>query len=188
MAGTETHYTLPLPSFDKPVKLLIVVAPYYKDIADNLVAGARAVGEACGATVDLVEVQDAPAAVPEDVDLLVVGGPTHAFGMTRASTRKDAVTQGASGFGSADVGIREWLESLPSTDGRAAAAFDTRVTKVRRLPGAAAHGAAKALRRHGYRLVLRPESFYVEDTPGPLIADELDRARRKPSLLVDEHR
>jgi 6,7-dimethyl-8-ribityllumazine synthase len=59
MAGTETHYTLPLPSFDKPVKLLIVVAPYYKDIADNLVAGARAVGAACGAEVDLVEVPGA---------------------------------------------------------------------------------------------------------------------------------
>jgi 6,7-dimethyl-8-ribityllumazine synthase len=59
MATAETHYTLPLPSFDKPVKLLIVVAPYYKDIADNLVAGARAVGEACGAEVDLVEVPGA---------------------------------------------------------------------------------------------------------------------------------
>jgi 6,7-dimethyl-8-ribityllumazine synthase len=59
MAGTETHYTLPLPVFDKPVKLLIVVAPYYKDIADNLVAGARAVGESCGATVDLIEVPGA---------------------------------------------------------------------------------------------------------------------------------
>lgn len=59
MAGTETHYTLPLPRFDKPVKLLIVVAPYYKDIADNLVAGARAVGAACGAEVDLVEVPGA---------------------------------------------------------------------------------------------------------------------------------
>ncbi len=59
MATAETHYTLPLPAFDKPVKLLIVVAPYYKDIADNLVAGARAVGAACGATVDLIEVPGA---------------------------------------------------------------------------------------------------------------------------------
>jgi 6,7-dimethyl-8-ribityllumazine synthase len=59
MATAETHYTLPLPTFDKPVKLLIVVAPYYKDIADNLVAGARAVGAACGAEVDLVEVPGA---------------------------------------------------------------------------------------------------------------------------------
>ncbi len=59
MATAEVHYTLPLPSFDKPVKLLIVVAPYYKDIADNLVAGARAVGAACGAEVDLIEVPGA---------------------------------------------------------------------------------------------------------------------------------
>jgi 6,7-dimethyl-8-ribityllumazine synthase len=59
MAGSETHYTLALPSFDKPVKLLIVVAPYYKDIADNLVAGARATATACGAEVELVEVPGA---------------------------------------------------------------------------------------------------------------------------------
>jgi 6,7-dimethyl-8-ribityllumazine synthase len=59
MASTETHYTLPLPSFDKPVKLLIVVAPYYRDIADQLVAGARATALACGAEVELVEVPGA---------------------------------------------------------------------------------------------------------------------------------
>lgn len=59
MATAETHYTLPLPVFDKPVKLLIVVAPYYKDIADNLVAGARAVAAVCGAETDLVEVPGA---------------------------------------------------------------------------------------------------------------------------------
>jgi len=59
MAGTETHATLPLPEFDKPVKLLIVVAPYYRDIADDLIAGARAVLEAAGAAHDLVEVPGA---------------------------------------------------------------------------------------------------------------------------------
>lgn len=59
MAANENHHTLPLPKFDKPVSLLIVVAPYYKDIADNLVAGARAVAAACGATVELVEVPGA---------------------------------------------------------------------------------------------------------------------------------
>ena len=59
MAGTETHYTLDLPSFDKPVKLLIVVAPYYKDIADDLVAGARAVAAKAGAEVELIEVPGA---------------------------------------------------------------------------------------------------------------------------------
>lgn len=59
MATQESHYTLPLPEFDRPVKLLIVVAPYYKDIADNMVAGARAVAASCGAEVDLVEVPGA---------------------------------------------------------------------------------------------------------------------------------
>ncbi|MFZ1341234.1 MAG: 6,7-dimethyl-8-ribityllumazine synthase, partial [Paracoccaceae bacterium] len=59
MAASETHYTLPLPGFDKPVKLLIVVAPYYRDIADNLIAGARATAAKAGAEVELVEVPGA---------------------------------------------------------------------------------------------------------------------------------
>lgn len=59
MAGTETHYILPRPEFDKPVKLLIVVAPYYKDIADDLVTGAKAEIDAVGGTWELVEVPGA---------------------------------------------------------------------------------------------------------------------------------
>jgi len=59
MAGSETHYTLPLPEFTDSVKVLIVVAPYYKDIADNLVAGAKAVLDEVGATYDVVEVPGA---------------------------------------------------------------------------------------------------------------------------------
>lgn len=59
MALAETHYSLPLPSFDRPVRLLVVVAPYYKDITDNLVSGARAIGAACGAEVEVVEVPGA---------------------------------------------------------------------------------------------------------------------------------
>lgn len=59
MAATELHSTLPLPVFDGPVRLLIVVAPYYRDIAENLVAGARAVAAAAGAATDLVEVPGA---------------------------------------------------------------------------------------------------------------------------------
>lgn len=59
MAKSETHYVLPRPEFDKPVKLLIVVAPYYKDIADDLIAGAKAEIEAAGGTWDLVAVPGA---------------------------------------------------------------------------------------------------------------------------------
>ena len=59
MAASETHYTLPAPVFDKPVKLLIVVAPYYKDITDQMVAGAQAAALASGAEVELIEVPGA---------------------------------------------------------------------------------------------------------------------------------
>ena len=59
MAGSETHYTLPRPSFDEAPQLLIVVAPYYKDIADQLVAGAKAEIEAAGGSWDLAEVPGA---------------------------------------------------------------------------------------------------------------------------------
>ena len=59
MATAEAHYTLPLPVFAKPVKLLIVVAPYYRDIADHLITGAKATAAACGAEVEVVEVPGA---------------------------------------------------------------------------------------------------------------------------------
>ncbi len=59
MAGSEKHYILPRPSLGAPARLLIVVAPYYKDIADDLVAGAKAEIDAAGARWDLVEVPGA---------------------------------------------------------------------------------------------------------------------------------
>ncbi|MEM6372398.1 MAG: 6,7-dimethyl-8-ribityllumazine synthase [Pseudomonadota bacterium] len=58
MASIE-HHVLDRPSFDRPVKVLIVVSPYYKAIADHLVAGAKAEIEAAGATWDLVEMPGA---------------------------------------------------------------------------------------------------------------------------------
>ena len=59
MAGHESHYILPRPAFDEPVKLLIVVAPYYKDIAENMIAGAKAEIEAVGGTWEIAEVPGA---------------------------------------------------------------------------------------------------------------------------------
>ena len=58
MAGAS-HYELPLPSFDTPVKLAIVVSPYYKDVADDLVAGATAMIEAVGGTFEIIEMPGA---------------------------------------------------------------------------------------------------------------------------------
>ncbi|NSX54018.1 6,7-dimethyl-8-ribityllumazine synthase [Parasulfitobacter algicola] len=59
MVGHETHYILPRPEFDRPVKVLIVVAPYYRDIADNMIDGAKAELDAAGATYEITEVPGA---------------------------------------------------------------------------------------------------------------------------------
>ncbi|MEM9582654.1 MAG: 6,7-dimethyl-8-ribityllumazine synthase [Pseudomonadota bacterium] len=59
MAGSETHHVMDTPKMEKKTKLLIVVSPYYKDIADNLVAGAKAECEAAGASCEVVEMPGA---------------------------------------------------------------------------------------------------------------------------------
>jgi hypothetical protein len=74
------------------------------------------------------------------------------------------------------MGLREWLDQLPDGNGTPFAVFDTRVDIVRRLPGSAAKAAAKVIRRRGYQPLTRPESFYVQDTPGPLLDGETQRA------------
>ena len=52
--------------------------------------------------------------------------------------------------------------------------------------GSAAHGMARRLRRHGYGLVVEPESFFVEGTPGPLEEGELERAKEWGRTLANE--
>ena len=126
---------------------------------------------------DVAEIDDADRESGEDIDLLVAGGPTHAFGLTWSRTRSDAASRATMPLVSRGHGLREWLGELPrSTLTRNAATFDTRV-RVRGLPGSAARGAARRLRRRGYRLVAAPESFYVTGPTGPLADGELERAR-----------
>ncbi len=59
MAGHERQSVLPLPRFNRPARLLIVVAPYYREIADDLVAGARAGIRAAGGVCEVAEVPGA---------------------------------------------------------------------------------------------------------------------------------
>ena len=59
MATQDPHAALALPAFDKPVKLLAVVAPFYRDIADMLIAGARATADRAGASLEVIEVPGA---------------------------------------------------------------------------------------------------------------------------------
>lgn len=152
----------------------------YESMFGNTQAIAESIGAGLetGAEVALVEVGSAPEHLPASVDLLVVGGPTHAFGMTRPATRVAASAEGSVVM-SPDVGIREWLALLSDRRGGVrAATFDTRATKGRRLPGSAARGAAKLLHQRGYPPLAPPQSFYVQGTLGPLVEGESDRAHR----------
>ncbi len=106
----------------------------------------------------------------QELDLLVVGGPTISRGM------------------SPDLG-----ETLDAIEGRLhgldVAAFDSRLHGPGLLMGSAAKHADKRLRAAGAHLLGRPEGFYVRRTaaasstrPRPeevtLIPGELDRARQ----------
>ena len=157
------------------MKALVV----YESMFGNTEQVARAVADGLAEHLDVqvLEVGQAPAVIPDPLDLVVVGGPTHAFSMSRPGTREDARRQGATG-GDPQTGIREWLARLrASTHPVRVATFDTKVQKVRHLPGSAARAAAKAVRKLGYASVARAESFYVFDVKGPLVEDELRRAR-----------
>lgn len=156
------------------MKALVV----YESMFGNtkLIAQSIADGLADSGAVSVTDVADAPETVPSDVTLLVAGGPTHAFSMSRARTRQDAADRGGS---DADVaeGLREWLQALPEGGApRDFAAFDTRM-HMPLLPGAASRAATRMARTRGFR-VQDPESFFVEGYEGPLRDGELDRARR----------
>jgi len=58
MAGIA-HTELPLPDFDKPVKVLLVVSPYYAEIAADMVAGAEATLTAAGAAYERIDMPGA---------------------------------------------------------------------------------------------------------------------------------
>lgn len=59
MASTEAHTVLPRPEFTAPTRVLVVIAPYYRDIADGLLAGAEAALAAAGVVSEVVEVPGA---------------------------------------------------------------------------------------------------------------------------------
>jgi len=61
-------------------------------------------------------------------------------------------------------------------DGKAVAAYDTRVDMARILTGSAAAGIASGLRRAGARVVASDGSFLVKGKPAELEAGELARA------------
>jgi Flavodoxin len=152
----------------------------YESMFGNTKAIAEAVADGLSGylPVDLVEVGDAPTVLAEDVALLVVGGPTHAFGLSRPDTRRTALQQAGRDLAAGRVGVREWLATVRYTGtGTMVATFDTRVSRPH-LPGSAARAAERRLRRRGFHVVSHAQSFYVGGTGGPLLHGETERAHR----------
>ena len=144
-------------------------------VADAIAEGARAVSE-----VHVYNVADATSALLLGAELVLVGGPTHAHGMSWPSTREQAehmadadpdLTLEPQGPA---MGVREWLESDPVLP-TLYAAFDTRADAVKWFTGSAATHIAKKLKRHGRTEIASEGSFLAPDNDIDL--SELDRAR-----------
>ncbi len=145
-----------------------------RDVAEAIAAGLGA---------EAVPVHRAEAAAVAAASLLVVGGPTHMHGMASAMSRKGAIQaaeeddHGLDESARSEPTLRTWLAGADG-GGRSAAAFDTRIDRSPTLTGSAARGIAKRLRRRGYKIVADSNSFFVEDSEGPLAPGEVDRARK----------
>jgi hypothetical protein len=159
----------------------------YESMFGNTRAVAEAVAQGLSTTVDTVvfEVGAAPMEIPPTVDLVVIGGPTHAFSMSRESTRRSAADQGGDPEAADHLGIREWIAGAIVHEGIHSASFDTKVRKPH-LPGSAARAAARKMRGRGFEALAHPETFYVEDTVGSLIDGEVERAREWGAHLVTD--
>jgi flavodoxin len=170
------------------MKALVV----YESMFGNtrLIADAVADGLRSAATTVVSRAHDVTAAQLADVDLVVVGSPTHAWGMPSHHTRVGAVRDVEKhpdhelAAGATESGVREWLATLPKEVGAFAAIFDTRINKPKVITGTATRSLRRKVLQHGFTLIDDPQSFVVVDTDGPLIEGELARAREWGEALV----
>jgi hypothetical protein len=163
----------------------------FESILGNTEVVARAIAEGLGSAdeVEVVEVGAAPTTLPASLTLLVIGGPTHAHGMTNPDSRRSAAGKATRPVLSTGIGIREWLDAVGAAPaGISAAAFDTRIKGPGLLWGSAAKAAAGRLKEQGFRMAAPPESFLLHGPTGPvhdvLVPGEADRARRWGAALA----
>lgn len=163
------------------MKSLIIYESMYGNthaVAEAVAEGLRTAGEA-----RVVSTADAGKADLADVDLLVVGGPTHVHNLPWLATRRSAAKAAESSHGRLRMeagaegrnGLRNVLEDLPAGAGKASAAFDTRLSGPVLFTGHASKPIARRLRRRGYAPAAAPASFLV-DRQDRMLDGELDRA------------
>ena len=131
-------------------------------IADAIAAGLSVYGE-----VEVLPVAAVDRARVAEADLVVVGGPTHVHGMSRARTRKAAIAGADKPHTELHLdpnadrgGLDEWFDTIDGMTGYAAA-FDTRAPGPAMLTGRASKRIGRLLRQRGFTLLVEPESFFV---------------------------
>ena len=132
----------------------------YDSTFGNTAQIAQAMADRLGehGTVRIALADEAGLSELEEIDLLIVGGPTQRHGVSPA--------------------IQALLERLPrrTLRGAGAAVFDTRYHMAAWKSGSAAHRIASKLKRTGASLLVEPESFFVSEREGPLEDGELELA------------
>lgn len=134
------------------------------------------------------EVSQAPSAVPDAVDRLLVETPTHAYNRPRAQARQEAAGFAERPLVSHGPGVREWMDHPPGvSQPLSAVTIDTRMVHPTTVTAfdRASHASATALQRHGLRLAADSEYFVVVDRQGPLASGELERAPARGASLAD---
>lgn len=153
------------------MRAVVVVESWFGNTSEIGRAVARGL-TASGAHAEVVSVDEAPAAVGDDVGLLVVGAPTHNRGLSTADTRAKAAEAAHQMAGS---GVREWIASVSLPDDLNLAVFDT--TNGRGwLSGSAAKAAVRILLGRVAGRSIPTKTFVVRGMAGPLRPGEVEAA------------
>lgn len=78
MSQTDAHFVLPAPKLSPECRVLIVRAPYYKDVGDALLAGATAAIQAAGAQHTHIDVPGA-LEIPSAIAIAANSARFHAY-------------------------------------------------------------------------------------------------------------
>lgn len=144
------------------MKVLIVVESWFGNtlaIGEEIASGLQETG----AKVQLVRIDEAPSTVSADIDLLVLGAPTHNLGLSSEKSRRDAAERSGHDPG---TGMRDWIADAELPLGAHLAVFDT--TSAGRFSGSAAKAAKKLIGKKIRGASVETASFLIQATEGPM--------------------
>ena len=142
----------------------------YDSVFGNTKKIAQAIGSVLGerAAVHLAKVGEEESVDWSEFELVVMGGPIHRVSLSAA--------------------MKALVKEIPkrALRGASVAVFETCYRNPRWQRGAATRKLARRTRKHGGRLIVPAESFFVVAREGPLEEGEEERARRWAHAILGE--